>query len=132
MFDIEEKPESMTIMGAGYIGLEIAMAYNRLGVKVRLIEFTDRVIRKETPDISQEIQKYMKVEGIEFLPNYRAYKFEKSGNDTIIHCKTPDGSISKLGRPVSIIIPALLISPQFTGMPRNLSLVPHRPGPSRI
>ncbi len=29
LFDLEEKPESITIMGAGYIGLEIAMAYNR-------------------------------------------------------------------------------------------------------
>ncbi len=48
LFDLEEKPESLTIMGAGYIGLEIAMAYNRLGVKVRIIEFTDRVLRTQT------------------------------------------------------------------------------------
>ena len=53
LFDLEEKPESITIMGAGYIGLEIAMAYNRLGVKVRIIEFTDRVLRTQTPDISE-------------------------------------------------------------------------------
>ena len=37
LFDLEVKPKSLTIMGAGYIGLEIAMAYNRLGVKVRII-----------------------------------------------------------------------------------------------
>ena len=43
-----------------------------------------------------------------------------------------DGSISKSCIPVSIIILALFISPQFTGIPRNLSLVPHRPGPIRI
>jgi mercuric reductase len=48
LFDLEEKLESLTIMGAGYIGLEIAMAYNRLGVKVRIIEFTDRVLRTQT------------------------------------------------------------------------------------
>ncbi len=41
LFNLEERPESLTIMGAGYIGLEIAMAYNHLGVKVRIIEFTD-------------------------------------------------------------------------------------------
>jgi mercuric reductase len=96
LFDLEEQPESITIMGAGYIGLEIAMAYNRLGTKIRIIEFTDRVLRTQTPDISEEIEMHMKREGIEILPNFRAFKFEKSGNDTIIHCKCPDGSIVKL------------------------------------
>src|SRR5690606_34361322 len=56
LFDLEEKPESITIMGAGYIGLEIAMAYNRLGVKVRVIEFTDRVLRTQTADISEVLE----------------------------------------------------------------------------
>ncbi|TAK37119.1 MAG: mercury(II) reductase, partial [Saprospiraceae bacterium] len=77
LFDLEEQPESITIMGAGYIGLEIAMAYNRLGTKVRIIEFTDRVLRTQTPDISEELERQMRSEGIEILPNFRAVKFEK-------------------------------------------------------
>lgn len=104
LFDLEEKPESLTIMGAGYIGLEIAMAYNRLGVKVRIIEFTDRVLRTQTPDISEELEKQMKSEGIEILPNFRAVKFEKSGTDTIFYCKCPDGSITKLVEPGRIVV----------------------------
>lgn len=104
LFDLEEKSESLTIMGAGYIGLEIAMAYNRLGVKVRIIEFTDRVLRTQTSDISEELEKQMKSEGIEILPNFRAVKFEKSGTDTIIHCKCPDGSITKLVEPGHIVV----------------------------
>ena len=95
LFDLEEKPVSLTIMGAGYIGLEIAMAYNRLGVKVRVIEFTDRVLRTQTPDISEALESQMRKEGIEMLPNFRAVKFEKQGNVTTIHCKCPDGSFTK-------------------------------------
>jgi len=104
LFDLEEQPESITIMGAGYIGLEIAMAYNRFGTKVRIIEFTDRVLRTQTPDISEEIEKYMKKEGIEILPNFRAVKFEKSGTDTIIYCKCPDGSFTKLIEPGKVVV----------------------------
>lgn len=104
LFDLEEKPESITIMGAGYIGLEIAMAYNRLGVKVRIIEFTDRVLRSQTPDISAELEKNMSIEGIEILPNFRAIKFERVGSDTIIHCKCPDGSISKIDEKGKVVI----------------------------
>lgn len=104
LFDLEEKPESMTIMGAGYIGLEIAMAYRRLGVKVRIIEFTDRVLRTQTPDISAELEKNMRNEGIEILPNFRAVKFEKQRSDTIIHCKCPDGSFTKIIEPGKIVV----------------------------
>ena len=104
LFDLEEKPTSITIMGAGYIGLEIAMAYNRLGVKVRIIEFTDRVLRTQTPDLSEELQKHLGNEGIEFLPNFRAVKFEKVGNNTIIHCKCPDGSFTKLTEPGKVVV----------------------------
>lgn len=96
LFNLEEKPESLTIMGAGYIGLEIAMAYNRLGVKVRIIEFTDRPLRSQTKDITDVLETQMKSEGIEILPNFRAFKFEKNGTDTIIHCKCPDGSTTQI------------------------------------
>lgn len=104
LFDMEENPESLTIMGAGYIGLEIAMAYNRLGVKVRIIEFTDRVLRTQTPDISEALETQMRKEGIEILPNFRAVKFEKQGNETIIHCKCPDGSFTQIVEKGKVVI----------------------------
>ena len=104
LFDLEEKPESITVMGAGYIGLEIAMAYNRLGVKVRIIEFTDRVLRTQTPDISEELERNMKNEGIEILPNFRAIKFEKKGKDTIIYCRCPDGTTTQIVEPGKIVV----------------------------
>lgn len=96
LFDLEKKPKSLTIMGAGYIGLEIAMAYNRLGVKVRIIEFTDRPLRSQTNDITDILETQMISEGIEILPNFRAIKFEKDGDNIIIHCKCADGSITQI------------------------------------
>lgn len=104
LFDLEEKPESLTIMGAGYIGLEIAMAYNRLGVKVRIIEFTDRVLRTQTPDISATLEEVMRSEGIEILPNFRAIKFEKRGNEIVIHCKCAAGTVSQLTEPGRVLV----------------------------
>lgn len=91
-------------MGAGYIGLEIAMAYSRLGVKVRIIEFTDRVLRTQTPDISEALETQMRKEGIEILPNFRAVKFEKKGNETVIHCKCPDGSSAQIIEKGKIVV----------------------------
>ena len=96
LFDLEEKPESLTIMGAGYIGLEIAQAYSRLGVKVRIIEFTDRPLRSQTSDITDVLVEQFNNETIEILPNFRAFKFEKSNAEIIIHCNCPDGSTTQL------------------------------------
>jgi mercuric reductase len=96
LFDLEEKPQSLTILGAGYIGLEIAQAYHRLGVKVRMLEFTDRPLRSQTKDITDVLETQLRQEGIEILPNFRVAKFEKRGDDTIIHCKCPDGSTKKI------------------------------------
>jgi len=87
LFDMKEKPESLTIMGAGYIGLEIAMAYKRFGIKIRIVEFTDRIIRTQTADISAELEKYMRDEGIEFYPNHRIAQIESNGLVKIIKGK---------------------------------------------
>ncbi len=104
LFNLKEKPKSMTILGAGYIGCEIAMAYHRLGVKVRIMQFTDRVLRSQTPDVGKELQKHMLREGIELLPNVRAYKFERQGNKTFIHVKNPDGTTACLTEPGIVFV----------------------------
>lgn len=87
LFDLEEKPESLTILGAGYIGLEIASAYNRFGIKIRIIEFADRAIPSQMPDVSEEIQKHLASEGIEFYFHHWVDKVERVGSKIIIQGK---------------------------------------------
>ncbi|GIV39188.1 MAG: mercuric reductase [Thermonema sp.] len=115
LFELEALPPSLTVLGAGYIGCELAMAYNRLGVKVRIIEFTDRVLRHQTPDVSQVIEAQMRKEGIELLPNHRVEKFEKKGEQTIIHCRRPDGSTIQLTETGSVLV-ATGTQPNTSGM----------------
>ncbi|CAN5298473.1 hypothetical protein BH23BAC1_BH23BAC1_43850 [soil metagenome] len=64
LFDLEELPESLIIIGGGYIGLEIAQAYSRFGSKVSIIEMADHILSTETKDISDEITHYLNKEGI--------------------------------------------------------------------
>ncbi|RMF22255.1 MAG: mercury(II) reductase [Bacteroidetes bacterium] len=104
LFEQEELPESMTILGAGYIGLEIAMAYRRFGTRVRLIEFTDRVLRSQTPDISEELERHLRSEGIEVLPNFRAQRFERRNGVVHITCRRPDGSTTTLEEPGAVVV----------------------------
>ncbi len=104
LFDLEEKPESITIMGAGYIGLEIAMAYNRLGVSLRILEFTDRPLRAQSEDITDVLVDQLDEENIELLPNFRVSRFEKVDGEVIVHCSCADGSTTELREPGKIVI----------------------------
>ncbi|MGH2462065.1 MAG: dihydrolipoyl dehydrogenase [Candidatus Limnocylindria bacterium] len=57
-------PESVTIVGAGAIGVEWASLYSDLGAEVRLVEFMDRIVPLEDPDISKELNRLFRKRGI--------------------------------------------------------------------
>lgn len=64
LFDMEEQPKSLIVLGGGYIALEIAQAYHRLGTKVTLLQRSPFVLSKLTPDISDELLKHLRREGM--------------------------------------------------------------------
>jgi dihydrolipoamide dehydrogenase len=58
-------PQTMVVVGAGASGAEIASAYARLGVEVKLFEALDRVLPTEDADISKLAERGFKKQGIE-------------------------------------------------------------------
>jgi dihydrolipoamide dehydrogenase len=62
---LPELPKTMAVVGAGASGAEIASAYARLGVEVRLFEMLDRVLPSEDADISKVAERGLKRQGIE-------------------------------------------------------------------
>ena len=57
-------PGSVTIVGAGAIGVEWASLYRDFGAEVTLVEFLDRVVPLEDPDISKELNRLFRRRGI--------------------------------------------------------------------
>jgi dihydrolipoamide dehydrogenase len=57
-------PESMVIIGGGVIGAEFAYTYNGLGTKVTVVEFLDRIIATMDADMSAELTKILKKQGV--------------------------------------------------------------------
>ncbi|GAU09089.1 dihydrolipoyl dehydrogenase family protein [Desulfoplanes formicivorans] len=60
LLDLAEAPESLAIIGAGAIGLEMGQFWERLGTKITLIEGMDRVAPTEDPEISKVITTALK------------------------------------------------------------------------
>jgi len=65
-----EVPKSMVVIGAGVIGLELGSVYARLGTRIDVVEFTDKVIGTMDADCGKELQKVLKKEGFTFHLNH--------------------------------------------------------------
>jgi dihydrolipoamide dehydrogenase len=63
--ELESLPESITVLGAGPIGMEFAQVFSRLGSKVTVIEKFDQILPKEEKELSDELEKILVEEGIE-------------------------------------------------------------------
>lgn len=57
---MEEMPESLIVVGAGFIGLEMAQAAHRLGTKIHIVDAMDRLAPAEDPDVSKVLQTVFK------------------------------------------------------------------------
>ncbi len=84
IFDLEELPDSMIIIGGGPIGTEMASALSKLGVKITQVEVTDHILSREDKELSEILMKRMTENGVKILCNSRASKFAKKGTKIIV------------------------------------------------
>jgi len=63
---LEKVPEHMVVIGGGVIGLELGSVWRRLGAKVTVVEFLDRIIPTTDGEIATQFQKILAKQGIEF------------------------------------------------------------------
>jgi len=66
MMAVDTLPEHLLVVGGSYIGLEFAQMYRRFGSRVTVLEFGDRLIAREDPEVSAEIQRILEREGVAF------------------------------------------------------------------
>ena len=64
--DLKRVPKHLLVVGAGYIGLEMGTVWRRLGAKVTVVEFLDRVTPGMDGEVSKEFEKILKKQGMVF------------------------------------------------------------------
>lgn len=75
---LAEKPESLIVIGAGAIGMELGYFYSTYGTKLTVVELLDRVLPNEDPEVSSEVAKAFKAKGINLLTGVRTEAVEAS------------------------------------------------------
>jgi len=80
LFELNALPKSIIILGGGAIGVEMAQAMNRLGVKVDLVEMADHILIREEKEYSERLQDILKSEGVKIHVNTKATAMSKRGD----------------------------------------------------
>lgn len=91
---LPELPKSMIVVGSGAIGVEFGYFYNTLGTKVTIVEFLPRIVPVEDEEISKELAKNFKKNGMEILTNAEVTSVDTSGNGVKAKVKTETGEVT--------------------------------------
>ena len=104
LYDLDELPEELIVVGSGVTGAEFAGAYQALGSKVTLVSSRDRVLPGEDPDAATVLEDVFKRRGMNVMSRSRAESVQRVGDKVEVtladgrvitgsHCLMAVGSI---------------------------------------
>lgn len=93
---LKEVPKHLVIIGGGVIGLELGSVYARLGAKVSVVEFLDRIIPGMDGSMSKELTKSLKKLGFDFYLKHKVTGVEAKGKNVNVKAETPKGEVLEL------------------------------------
>src|SRR5690606_18974138 len=79
-----EVPGHLVVIGAGYIGLEMGSVWRRLGSKVTVVEYLDRILPGMDEEIAKEALKLFKKQGFEFRLGSKVTSARKDGDGAVV------------------------------------------------
>ncbi|MGF1702335.1 FAD-dependent oxidoreductase [Photobacterium makurazakiensis] len=77
IWQLQEQPKHMVVLGGGPIGCELAQSFRRLGSQVTLIEMAEQVLIREDFDAAEQVKLQMEKDGVTIMTGHRASRFEK-------------------------------------------------------
>ena len=91
VWSIDELPESLAIIGAGAIGLELGQAFLHLGSRVTVIEALDSLLPQSEPEIGAALMKRLEGEGMQFYMRTRVSSVRRSNGKKVMDMMTAEG-----------------------------------------
>lgn len=93
ILDFKTIPKSLTIIGAGVIGLEFACIFNALATNTTVIEYMSDILPMVDSDITKRLVTSLKKKGIKISTSTQVKKIEKVEDEYIVYCKGKKGEI---------------------------------------
>ncbi|GIV27422.1 MAG: dihydrolipoyl dehydrogenase [Bacteroidia bacterium] len=95
--ELETIPKHLIVIGGGVIGLELGSVFARLGSKVSVVEFLDRIIPSMDGALSKELQRLLKKNlGFEFYLQHKVLSASKKGKEVVVSAQNKNGETIEL------------------------------------
>ncbi len=89
---LDKQPKSMVVVGSGAIGSEFAYFYNAIGTKVTLVEFLPNLVPVEDEDVSKQLLRSFKKQGIDVMLESSVESVDTSGKTCKVNIKTKNSN----------------------------------------
>ncbi|MEK6396747.1 MAG: FAD-dependent oxidoreductase, partial [Terriglobus sp.] len=93
MLDLQEVPEHLLVLGAGYIALEFAQMFLRFGSKVTVIERGERIAQHEDDDVATCLREILTEDGLNILTCSAVTRALGSAGDITLELVTSEGPV---------------------------------------
>ncbi|MFV0389435.1 MAG: dihydrolipoyl dehydrogenase [Pyrinomonadaceae bacterium] len=91
ILELQKVPKSLVVIGSGAVGVEFASVYSRFGCDTTVVELIDRIVPLEDADVSKELQRSFKKQGIKCFTGIKLDKLEKSAESVKVSGKDGKG-----------------------------------------
>jgi pyruvate/2-oxoglutarate dehydrogenase complex dihydrolipoamide dehydrogenase (E3) component len=85
LWDLGRAPRSIAIVGAGPVGVELAQAFARLGVRVTLLERGERALPRDEPALVDTLVRRLREEGVALEPGVDVDRVAREGEARVLH-----------------------------------------------
>lgn len=89
MLYLDEVPDSLSVIGGGYVGCEYAQMYSRFGADVTVFQRPDRLLPREDPEVSEVIEAAFMDEDIDVHTETTVAALESDGDDIVVDADGP-------------------------------------------
>ncbi|MCC9043976.1 dihydrolipoyl dehydrogenase [Myroides sp. M-43] len=93
---LPEVPKHLIVIGGGVIGLELGQVYMRLGSKVSVVEYADRVLPTMDSAVSKELTKVLKKAGMKFYTSHKVQGVVREGDVVTVTAEDKKGELVTL------------------------------------
>ena len=92
---LQAVPKTLNVIGAGAVGVEFASMFNKFGSKVQVFEMLPRVVPVEDEDISKELARVFKKQGIRIETGAKCDNIRKTANGVAMTITLADGKVEE-------------------------------------
>jgi pyruvate/2-oxoglutarate dehydrogenase complex dihydrolipoamide dehydrogenase (E3) component len=77
LFELEEQPRRLLVLGAGPVGIEMAQAFRRFGSEVTIVDPGEHILSKDDPELTSILRGVLAAEGVRFEMGQRVVALER-------------------------------------------------------